>query len=323
MPVWNGADCLERSLPPLLRRVGGDLLEVIVVDDGSDDGSGDLAARLGARVVAGGSRQGPAAARNRGAEVASGEVLLFVDADVVVHDDAVARAREALAEPGLDAVFGSYDDRPEEPGFASLYMNLRHHFIHQRSAGPISTFWAGCGGMRAETFRAAGGFDAARYPHASIEDVELGMRVTRGGGRIRLDPAVQGTHLKRWTVGGVLHTDVARRARPWAELLARGGVGTELNMSPRERVSALVAWAFAVSIPLALAGVVPFAAPLLALAAAAWLQRELLALFARRGGRRFALGALLWHQLYYCYATATFALVIAGERLRGPRTVME
>src|SRR5438128_7885603 len=56
---------------------------------------------------------GPAAARNQGARQASAEILIFVDSDVEVHADALRRIRAAFREdPGLTAVFGSYDEDP-------------------------------------------------------------------------------------------------------------------------------------------------------------------------------------------------------------------
>src|SRR5262249_6575525 len=93
---------------------------------------------------------GPAAARDEGAARAEGDVLVFVAADVVVHRDAFVRLRAALADPGLAAVFGSYDDRPEAPGSVSQFRNLLHHHVHQEGAGPATTFWAGLGAVRRE-----------------------------------------------------------------------------------------------------------------------------------------------------------------------------
>ena len=153
---------------------------------------------------------GPAEARNLGAQRARGDVLVFVDADVVVHADAFHRIRAALeADQGLTAIFGSYDDSPPAPGAVSGFRNLLHHYVHQSSPGPATTFWAGLGAIRRDAFLASGGFDAARYPRASIEDVELGIRLAEAGARIVLDPELQGTHLKEWGLGEMLRTDFA------------------------------------------------------------------------------------------------------------------
>src|SRR5437588_11392284 len=58
-------------------------------------------------------RLGPAAARNIGSRRATGDVLVFIDADVEVHQDVFDRVRAAFdRDPGLTALFGSYDDDP-------------------------------------------------------------------------------------------------------------------------------------------------------------------------------------------------------------------
>jgi glycosyltransferase involved in cell wall biosynthesis len=308
MPVLNGMGYLERSLPPLLARVGEDLLEVIVVDDGSGDGSGDWAKAQGARVLRSERSEGPGAARNRAAQVAQGEILLFVDADVVAHADAVARAREALQDPQVVAVFGSYDDAPPDPAFASQYMNLRHHHTHQRGAGEASTFWAGLGAVRREAFLAAGGYDAGRYAVPSIEDIELGYRLREAGGRLRLVPAMQGTHLKRWSLRGVIETDVFRRAIPWSRLLvSRPDVPADLNAGRSEQGRALLAGLLALSVLLALVGRAPAWVPLVLFAATLLANRSLFSVFRRRRGWPFAVLALGFHQLYYLYSAAAFA----------------
>ena len=192
-------------------------------------------------VVAEPPARGPAAARNEGARRAVGDVLVFVDADVVPHRDAFARIRAALeADAGLSGVFGSYDDAPPAPGVVAGFRNLLHHHVHQQGAGEVPTFWAGLGALRREAFDAAGGFDAARYPRTSIEDVELGVRLAARGARIVLDPELQGTHLKAWTLPEMVRTDFAARGIPWIDLLLAGGSSTTmLNLGWRHRASAL------------------------------------------------------------------------------------
>ena len=61
----------------------------------------------------------------------------------------------------------------------SQYRNLLHHFVHQHGHAEASTFWAGCGAIRRAAFDAVGGFDAARFPRPSIEDIELGLSAPR------------------------------------------------------------------------------------------------------------------------------------------------
>ena len=193
---------------------------------------------------------GPAAARNEGARRATGDVLVFVDADVLPHRDAFARIRHAFEEDSeLVALFGSYDDTPTAPGAVSGFRNLLHHHVHQEGAGPARTFWAGLGAIRRDAFLEAGGFDAERYRVPSVEDIELGTRLAATDARIELDPELQGTHLKQWTLQSMVSTDLWRRGVPWVELLLRdGGHASALNLGWRHRASAAMSLAGAAAL---------------------------------------------------------------------------
>lgn len=183
---------------------------------------------------------GPAQARNAGAARATGEILVFVDSDVLVHPDAFARIRAAFdREPQITALFGSYDDDPPATGRVSAFRNLLHHHVHHASPGPATTFWAGLGAMRRDAFEASGGFDAQRFPRPSVEDVELGARLSRTGALIVLDPTVQGAHLKSWTLRNMIVTDFAYRGVPWVALMLRTrSTSGALNLGWRHRLSA-------------------------------------------------------------------------------------
>jgi GT2 family glycosyltransferase len=309
MPVYDGIEYLRESLPPLAAMLArGELLEIVVADDGSTDGSGDFCRAQGARVVTTGGRKGPAEARNVAARAARGDVVWFVDADVVAHPDVAEWLQRVFADAEVVAAFGSYDDAPPWPAFASQYMNLRHHAVHQRSPGDAESFWSGLGAVRREAFLAVGGYDAARYLAPSIEDIELGYRLRERGGRIRLVPEMQGTHLKRWTLRGVIETDIRMRALPWAKLLIeRPETPLHLNVRSSERGKALLAGAWLASLALAVANVVPLWVPALGFAAAWLVNRPLFALFRRRNGVGFALPALAFHQLHYVYAALAYA----------------
>jgi len=124
-----------------------------VVADGDTDGSWRVAEEYGIQVIRIPTPGGPARARNLGAGKAKGDILFFVDADVTVPKDAISQVTAAFQEdPGLSAIFGSYDDEPFETNFLSQYKNLFHHYVHQTAKEEASTFWAACGAIRREVF---------------------------------------------------------------------------------------------------------------------------------------------------------------------------
>ena len=254
------------------------------------------------------ARGGPAAARNAGVARGGGEIVVFVDADVEVHTDALRRLRERLdGDPGLAAVFGSYDARPAAPQVVSRFRNLLHYHVHTTSAGEASTFWAGLGAIRRDAFDAAGGFDEQRFERPSIEDVELGMRLCDRGGRIVLDPAVRGTHLKRWTLRSMIRTDFASRGVPWVALaLERRGAGTALNLSWRHRAAACAALLAVVA--LALRRPRLSAAALIGMIAT---DMSLYVLLGRRGGLRLALAGVPLHLLHHLTAALSVPAGVA------------
>jgi hypothetical protein len=291
--------------------------EVIVVVDGGDARHVARASAIGATVISLDVRAGPARARNRGAHAASGDVLLFLDADVEVPSDLVARVTAAFSgvEP-VTAVFGSYDDAPADPGLVSQYRNLLHHFVHQRGSERASTFWAGCGAMRRRAFLEAGGFDE-RYATPSIEDIELGTRLVAAGHAIRLVKTIQVRHLKRWTLGQVLSTDLFARAVPWTGLMLDSGrLVNDLNVTVRNRMSVALALGSLFALPLAVAwpGLAAFA--LLSVAGAMALNGALFRFLRERRGLPFAVAAVPLHWVYLLVCGAGFGLGLARHVVR-------
>lgn len=333
MPAHRALAVLPRVMDALL---ASDLprgeWEYIVVDDASPDATPALAARHADAVIRlPGPPQGPAYARNRGAEAARGEVLVFVDSDVCVHPTTLRQFAELFrAHPDIGAAFGSYDDRPPAPGLVSQYRNLLHHYHHQQNGGEAETFWAGCGAVRRALFLRAGKYDEWHYPKPSIEDIELGHRLRAHGARIVLRPEIQCTHLKQWTLKNMAKTDVQDRGVPWMRLLLqeeRIGAMRSLNLKVQEKINTALA---------GLSGVAAVAAPvvdwrLLALIPLLGVpifvtNLPLYRFFRRTKGLRFTLAVLPLHYAYYLLNCISASLGFVLHHLIGepqPRAAVQ
>lgn len=311
-------DAIRAALQP------GD--EMIVYDDGATDNTNAMAKAAGALILRNeGSPKGPGFGRNAAASVAQADLLLFVDADVVIAPDVLDLLAQEIADTGAIAAFGSYDDRPRSDRYTSLYANLRHHFVHQNGPNEATTFWSGIGMIDRETFLAFGGYDTDLFAHPSIEDVELGVRLKLKGLKIRLVHHAFGTHCKDWSLWRVWHTDVVRRAYPWSELIADGRTqGLDLNVASGERITALMAIA-----SLACFLAIPFHSGAVAGAVGFFLgyvirNRKFFSFLAKRLPLTGLAVAVAMHWCYHLYATATFVFVqlITKLHLRAPSRYM-
>ena len=317
VPVYNNPSDLRECLSALIAS-SCPRSEMIVVDDGSTDDTPSVATDMGVAVLRLAKNSGPSAARNYGVRHARGEIIFFVDADVVVMPGAVSRVLKTFNEkPDVDAVFGSYDACPRANGVVSQYRNLLHHFVHQTGNPEASTFWAGCGAVRRAAFEEIGGFDEKRFARR-IEDIELGYRLRKARYRILLDKGLQGTHLKRWTLRSMIRTDIFYRAVPWTRLILENKkVPHDLNLKEGQRLSVVLAGLTSLFLLLA-----PFSLKLLALSAAAFagvivLNRDLYGFLFRQRGIFFTMACIPLHLLYYLYGGLSYLYVWLDFQLRG------
>lgn len=214
IPVYNGAKTVAACLDGLAAQSAAPgSFEIVVVDDGSTDATAaavrawiarhpEHSARLARQPNAGQS-----AARNHGARLARGAVLLFTDADCVPAPGWVAAFAavfgQTLRATSLppDAAMGRYVGSQPSPAarFAQLEFEERYALMARRAAQgqPLGFAATYSCAYRRDRFLALGGFDETL---SNNEDVELAYRLARAGGRIVFVPgaAVAHAHDATW-----------------------------------------------------------------------------------------------------------------------------
>ncbi|ESA35789.1 glycosyltransferase [Leptolyngbya sp. Heron Island J] len=308
IPVYNGGENFQKCLASLKSTLQPDD-EVIVVSDGETDGSWRIAKTFGAKVVRLKISGGPARARNTGATMATGDILLFLDADVTVHPNTLDLIRQRFQESSeLAALIGSYDDRPEADNFLSQYKNLFHHYTHQVSSETAFTFWGACGAIRRSVFEAVNGFDEG-YHKPCIEDIELGYRLKQAHYSIALCKDIQVKHLKRWDIFSLLKTEFFYRALPWTKLiLCDRSSNHDLNLSSTNQLSVILIFALISS-----SAATRFT-PWLSIATLCLglslllINLDVYRFFYNKRGLLFSLRAIPWHWLYFLYGGLAFII---------------
>ena len=173
VPAYNEEKYLGPTLEAIhaAAREAGEPYEIVVADDASTDATAGIARAHGARVVAVSHRQ-IAATRNAGARAATGDRLIFVDADTRVNGPVVAQALAALAGGAVGG--GAPVEIDRAPRWAVLFMKafVPLYFRLARWAAGCFVF------CTRAAFEAADGFDERYY---ASEEIHFSRALKRQG----------------------------------------------------------------------------------------------------------------------------------------------
>ncbi len=198
IPTYNNRAALARTLPPLLAQdFPADQFEIIVLDDGSTDGTREMVTSLTAPVPVHYHWQpnrGRSAARNAGARLARGRILLFLDSDILAGPELLGRHyRYYERHDGPIGVQGRTLIHPDSK--TTLFMRTRELTpdLTQRRRHDLSPYQLVTRNlsMRTEDLWAAGGFDET-FVGYGWEDIDLGLRLRARGVRFFYDPETVG-----------------------------------------------------------------------------------------------------------------------------------
>jgi glycosyltransferase involved in cell wall biosynthesis len=168
IPAFNAAGTLAATIRSCLDQTPRPC-EVIVVDDGSTDATREVARGFSGDVrLETVSNGGVARARNTGAAVASGEALVFLDADDVLLPHALGSLAATLEASGSGMAYGMVIERAEPPGHARLngfaFAEGRPPVPAERNFWRCAVITPGSAIVRAGLHRRVGGFVSGYEP---------------------------------------------------------------------------------------------------------------------------------------------------------------
>lgn len=202
VPTFNRLARLQRVISALEQQdIPRNQFEVVVVSDGSSDGTHEYLAGLpanGAVHVVIQTNQGPAAARNKGIAEASGQLVLFVDDDVVAAPNLIAEHLRAHERVGRDAAVIGPLLTPPDIHLSPWVDWEQQMLVKQYDAMSLGLwkptarqFYTGNASIRRELLLAVGGFNPS---FRRAEDVELAYRLAARGVEFVFTMSAVGLH---------------------------------------------------------------------------------------------------------------------------------
>ena len=210
IPVKNAGAVFDECLNAL-RTNHVPVHEIIVVDDCSTDNTPEIARKHSCHIITLPKTTGPANARNTGARAAQGDILLFIDSDIILPSDTLQKLKTTFQNPNIIAITGVQSENLRYKNFISQYKNLWMRYSYLQLPEMVALFYTSCAAIRREIFLKSGGFDTG-YRRPSVEDTDFGQKLEMMGYRVHLRPDIEVEHVKYYSLLQILKTDFYRSA---------------------------------------------------------------------------------------------------------------
>ena len=192
IPAFNAEKTLTGLLGSIYRSDFKDY-EVIIVDDFSSDRTAHIIKSYPVRGLFLGVHSGPAVARNKGAEAAGAQILIFLDADTMLAPDTLSKIAGKFQENrDIKVLVGTYSHIPLSKGFFPRFKALWFKSLFNENDTETDSLEGFCVAIDREVFNSVGGFNPL-FQAAGMEDYELGCRL-RQRYRLYFDASIQVRH---------------------------------------------------------------------------------------------------------------------------------
>lgn len=185
VPTFNANGRIANCIKSILSQKF-DEFEVIVVNDGSTDSTAEIAKKSGAKVFSK-INQGPAIARNFGAQKAKGSILVFIDDDCITEKNWLSEMVLPFEDKNVVGVQGAYKSRQKELCARFIQMEIEDRYEKIKSAKNIDWIGSYSAAYRRDVFFSVQGYDSS-FPTSSGEDPELSFKLQKAGNRLVFNP---------------------------------------------------------------------------------------------------------------------------------------
>jgi glycosyltransferase involved in cell wall biosynthesis len=308
VPNHNGEETIEECLKAATTSDFKNF-EVVVVDDASTDNSLEIVSNYPVKLIELKEHAGVSAARNTGARNASGDVLLFIDADCMLEPDALALVERSVSDE-TPIMGGTYTPIPFDfKNFFSIFQSIFINHNETRAATP-DYIAAHCLAIKREIFEKSEGFieDSYMGVAAGVEDVEFCHRLKNTGYTLKMNPDILVRHIFNFNFSKSMK-NAFKKSKVWTmySLHNKDALGDSGTASRGLKFNVLSYFSSIVFALFAVPGIpVMFTINVL-------LNRGLIWAFYRTKGLSFAVKASAYYFLVYPLAVGPGALAGAGK----------
>ncbi len=208
IPVYNASLTLKECLDAIFDTSFKDF-EVIVVSDKSTDDSVQIAKQYQCKIIELPENKGPAFARNAGAKVATGDILLFVDSDVIIEKKALISVAEKFSNREINVIQGIYSHQPTYKNVATQYQQSFYcYYSWHKDIKYTSSLITNCFAIRRDIFNEVQGFNV-KIKSATSEDEEFGYVLLKKGYKILIVRELVGEHRVNYNLWKVIKRNFA------------------------------------------------------------------------------------------------------------------
>jgi glycosyltransferase involved in cell wall biosynthesis len=217
IPVYNAAETLKECLTAIFQSDYPDF-EAIVVDDASSDNSGGIAAWFPCKLISLKQNRGSSAARNEGIKNAKGEIVVFIDADIIIKSNTFQSIADLLKDEDLAAVVGVYSAYHRNKNISSQYKNFWLRFTRLKTPQYIPWICTSITGIKKKILLKIGFFNEQYRSETGLDDVEFGTRLFEKDYKILVVPQLEVEHLKSFSFKGLMKNQYLR-SKAWTEFV--------------------------------------------------------------------------------------------------------